>query len=156
MPADAPKSDIAQSPRFEDLPEEFIANFPRHTGFVHHLGLVLDLVTPTRVEAHLDIGDHHLQPYGIVHGGVHATIVETLASTGAAANVASTGKGVVGVANQTDFLRAMRSGHLEAVATPIHPGRTQQLWQVEITRAGDGKAAARGQVRLQVVDLVDL
>ena len=86
------------------------------------------------------------QPYGIVHGGVHAAIIETLASLGAAAWFEQ-GQ-VVGVSNQTDFLRAVREGRLQAVATPIHRGRLQQLWQVEI-RDGTERLVARGQVRLQ-------
>jgi 1,4-dihydroxy-2-naphthoyl-CoA hydrolase len=56
---------------------------------------------------------------------------------------------VVGVANATDFLRAHREGRVDLVAEPVHTGRTQQLWQVVISRATDGKPVARGQVRLQ-------
>ena len=52
----------------------------------------------------------------------------------------------------TDFLRPQREGRLNVVAEPIQQGRTQQLWQVVITRAEDGKAVARGQVRLQNID----
>ena len=55
---------------------------------------------------------------------------------------------MVGVSNQTDFLRAVRDGELSAVGTPVHRGRSQQLWQVEITDA-DERLVARGQVRLQ-------
>ena len=55
----------------------------------------------------------------------------------------------MGVANSTDFLRPHREGRLRVVATPIQQGRTQQLWQVEISRPEDGKLVARGQVRLQ-------
>lgn len=120
-------------------------------GFVAALGLVYDLVSPTRVEAHLDAGPGHFQPYGLVHGGVHATIIETLSSVGAAVNVVDRGKAVVGVSNQTDFLRAQGQGRLRAVAEPLHAGRTQQLWQCVIT-GEDGKVVARGQVRLQVLD----
>jgi acyl-coenzyme A thioesterase PaaI-like protein len=59
----------------------------------------------------------------------------------------------VGVANQTDFLRPHRTGTLEALATPVHQGRTQQLWVTVISRISDGKPVARGQVRLQVVEI---
>ena len=52
------------------------------------------------------------------------------------------------MSNQTDFLRAVRDGELTAVGTPVHRGRSQQLWQVEITDADD-RLVARGQVRLQ-------
>jgi len=140
-------------PRIEGLPEDAAAAMVGGPGdFVDHIGLVIDLVSPTRVEAHLDVGDTHHQPYGIVHGGVHASIVETLASVGAAANVVDRGMGVVGLANSTDFIRAIRDGRILAVAEPVHTGRTQQLWVVTITRERDGKLVARGQVRLQVVD----
>lgn len=91
------------------------------------------------------------QPYGIVHGGVYCSIVETLASHAAAMRAADDGNVVVGVANSTDFLRATREGVLEAVAEPVHVGRSQHLWQVRIWREADGKAVARGQVRLQVL-----
>ena len=55
--------------------------------------------------------------------------------------------GSVGLSNSTDFLRSHREGRLDATATPIHRGRSQQLWLVEITRASDGKTVARGQLR---------
>ena len=54
---------------------------------------------------------------------------------------------VVGVNNNTDFLRATREGTLTAEATPIHRGRTQQLWEVRITDEND-RLVSKGQVRL--------
>jgi acyl-coenzyme A thioesterase PaaI-like protein len=59
--------------------------------------------------------------------------------------------GAVGLSNKTDFLRATTEGVLVGKATPIHRGRTQQLWQVDVTRESDGKLGAQGQVRLQNV-----
>ena len=114
------------------------------------LGLVLDLCSPDRVEAHVVVGPQHHQPYGIVHGGVYCSMVETLASVAGALRVLADRKIVVGVSNTTDFLRATREGRLDATATPVHVGRLQHLWQVEVARA-DGRLAARGQVRLQVL-----
>ena len=87
------------------------------------------------------------QPFGIQHGGVYCSVVETAASVGGSLWLGDRGQ-VVGVSNQTDFLRAVREGELTAVGTPVHRGRSQQLWQVEITD-GDGRLVARGQVRLQ-------
>lgn len=115
------------------------------------LGLEFDLLSPDRVEAHVEVGPQHHQPYGIVHGGVYCSMVETLASVAAAMRVLADGRIVVGVSNTTDFLRATREGRLVATATPVHVGRLQHLWQVEVARE-DGKLAARGQVRLQVLD----
>jgi 1,4-dihydroxy-2-naphthoyl-CoA hydrolase len=115
------------------------------------LALELDEVSLRHVRAHVDCGPRHHQPYGIVHGGVWCAIVESLASFGAAMHAAAQDRLVVGVANATDFLRAHRTGRVDALAEPIHIGRSQQLWQVMLTRAEDGKAVARGQVRLQSV-----
>lgn len=120
-------------------------------GYVRHLGLVIDEVGAERVTGHIEVGPHHHQPYGIVHGGLYCSIVETLASYGAGYRASSDGALVVGVHNSTHFLRAHRKGRLDAVATPVHVGRTHQLWLVEISRASDGKSVARGEVRLQVV-----
>ena len=120
-------------------------------AFVRGIGLEITEVAVDRVAGVLDAGPQHHQPYGLVHGGVYAAIVETPASFGAAASVAERGDAVVGVSNATDFLRPHRTGRLRAVATPLHQGRTHQLWEVAITREADGKMVARGQVRLQVL-----
>jgi len=118
----------------------------------HTLGLVWDRAALDEVHAHLEVDDHHRQPYGIVHGGVWCSVVESLASVAGALHVGADGRYVVGVSNATDFLRSHREGRIDAVATPIHIGRSQQLWQVVLARASDGKAVARGQVRLTNID----
>ena len=114
--------------------------------FVNWLGLELLEVSGDKVVAAWDVRPDHHQPYGIVHGGVHCSVIETVASV-AAATWYERGQ-VVGVANQTDFLRAVRDGRLTATGTPIHRGRLQQLWLVEI-RDENERIVARGQVRLQ-------
>lgn len=116
-------------------------------GYNRWLGLELLEITGDRVVAAYDLRPDHLQPYGIVHGGVHCSVIETVASTGGAIWFGERGK-VVGVSNQTDFLRAVRDGRLVATGLPIHRGRLQQLWAVEIRDTGE-RLVARGQVRLQ-------
>lgn len=114
------------------------------------IGLDVQEIGPDRVLAVLDVDERHHQPYGVVHGGIYCSIIETIASYGAVSWAAESGIiGAVGVSNATDFLRSHRTGRLRAVATPIHRGRTQQLWQVTIARDEDGVLVARGQVRLQ-------
>jgi 1,4-dihydroxy-2-naphthoyl-CoA hydrolase len=106
---------------------------------------------PTRVTGSIAADERHHQPWGLIHGGLYATAVESFATTGAFEAVKDQGMQAVGVSNHTDFLRPHRSGRLEVAATPVHQGRTQQLWQVEVRRPEDGKLVARGQVRLQNV-----
>jgi 1,4-dihydroxy-2-naphthoyl-CoA hydrolase len=122
-------------------------------GFEKHLGIEHIELTADRVELACEITPDLLQPYGIVHGGVHCSLVETAASYGAAIWFHERGQ-VVGVANHTNFLRAARAGRLRAVATPIHRGRTQQLWQVDLTDE-TGRAVARGEVRLANIASAD-
>jgi 1,4-dihydroxy-2-naphthoyl-CoA hydrolase len=113
------------------------------------IGLRWETFALDRVTASVECGEQHHQPYGIVHGGVWCAVVESLASIAGALHAAVSGDVVVGVSNATDFIRAHRTGRVDAVAEPVHVGRTQQLWQVTIRRASDGKVVARGQVRLQ-------
>ena len=101
----------------------------------------------TRARASMVLDERHHQPFGIVHGGVYAIAVEGLASAGACAAVEDRGLVAVGTTNTTDFLRPFSRGTLDLLATPLFQGRTQQLWQVDITRE-DGKLVARGQLRL--------
>jgi uncharacterized protein (TIGR00369 family) len=116
-------------------------------GWVKHLGLEILEANPDGVRARWTVTPEHHQPYGIVHGGVYCTVIETLASLAGAVWYGDRGR-VVGVSNSTDFLRAVREGELTAVASPVHRGRLQQLWLVEI-RGADERMVARGQVRLQ-------
>lgn len=120
-------------------------------AFMRLLGLSFEEVGPDRVVATFDTGSDHHQPWGIVHGGVFASVIETVASTGAYVAVKDRGQLAVGVTNITDFLRPHREGKLRAVAEPLQQGKTQQLWQVVIERE-DGKGVARGQVRLQNIE----
>ena len=111
------------------------------------IGLEMPEATGDRVVGVWTVTPQLHQPFGIVHGGIHCTVVETLCSVGAALWLAGAGT-VVGVSNTTDFFRAVSEGTLTSVAEPIHRGRSQQVWVVQTTD-GQGRMVARGQVRLQ-------
>lgn len=120
--------------------------------FMRLLGLEFDELGPIRVVGHFECGPALHQPWGAVHGGVYASVVETAATTGAYLAVRERGQIAVGITNTTHFLRPEREGRLDVIATAVHQGRSTQLWEVEIVRAGDGRPVARGSVRLQNVD----
>ena len=123
-------------------------------GLDRTLGFAYDEFGPDRVVASWTVDERHLQGYGIVHGGVHCSVVESSASVGAAIWFADRGK-VVGVSNHTNFLRSAKVGDtLTATATPLHRGRLQQLWLVEIDDQA-GRRIARGEVRLQNLPAAD-
>lgn len=127
-----------------------MVDFHAGINYVTHSDIEITEATADRCVGRVAVRPHHHQPYGVVHGGLYCTLVETLASTGAALWAMEQGlMGCVGVNNSTDFLRSVREGVLVGEATPIHRGRTQQLWDVSVTREEDGKLVARGRVRLQ-------
>jgi len=120
-------------------------------GFNDFVGMRIVEAGADSVELSLTIEPRHHQVHGIVHGGVWCTLIETAASIGAGVWLGDAGD-AVGVSNQTDFLRVMRTGTATARATPIHRGRRQQLWLVVITDDEGERVVARGQVRIQNVE----
>ena len=116
------------------------------SGFDSLIGFTVTEITAEQVVGTLPVRPDLHQPYGILHGGVYAAMVETAASIGGAVWFGDRGH-VVGVSNTTNFLKATREGTLTAVATPLQRGRTQQLWNVAITD-DTGRLVASGQVRL--------
>jgi uncharacterized protein (TIGR00369 family) len=120
-------------------------------GWVSAMGIKLVRATRDEVVAEMEIGPQHRQAYGIVHGGVHCGIIETLASVGAALNAMPEGKSVVGLENHTSFLRAVRSGKLRAVAKPLTRGRRSHVWEGSV-HDEQGRLVATGRVRLMVLE----
>ena len=116
------------------------------------LEIDFEVVGSTRVKGSIAADERHHQPWGLVHGGLYTTAIESFATVGAYEAVKDRGQQAVGVSNVTDFLRPHRAGRLQVVAVAVQQGRTQQLWQVEIRRPDDGKLIARGNVRLQNVE----
>ncbi|WP_437126399.1 PaaI family thioesterase [Nocardia mangyaensis] len=131
---------------FADITPELMTKASEGT-FTDLIGLRFTEVSADRVAGEWEVRPQLHQPAGIQNGGVYCTVIETLASVGAGVWFGDRGS-VVGVNNNTDFLRAVREGVLTGEATPIHRGRSQQLWIVVITDA-EGRTVARGQVRLQ-------
>jgi uncharacterized protein (TIGR00369 family) len=123
------------------------------SAFMSATAFTIGEATGTRVTGTVETGPDQHTPWGVVHGGLYCAVVESAASIGASAAVADRGQFAVGVNNSTDFLRPMTAGRLDVLAEPVQQGRTLQLWQVQLTRADDGKLVARGQVRLQNVPL---
>jgi uncharacterized protein (TIGR00369 family) len=109
-------------------------DLPAHVehGFDGLYGLELIELTDERVCGRVVVRDELKQPAGLVHGGVHAAIAESLASFGTAIAVMPEGKLAMGLSNQTSFLRPITQGVIDAKATRRHRGRTTWVWEIEI------------------------
>lgn len=109
------------------------SRFGRVTGFDALYGLEVLEVTEELVRAQVSVRDELLQPSGLVHGGVLASISETLASLGTMAVVFAEGSAAMGASNSTSFLRPIADGTIHARALRRHRGRTSWVWDVELT-----------------------
>lgn len=117
------------------------------TGWIKAMDIVIISASPDEVTAEWTVAEKHHQGYGIVHGGVHSGVIETLASIGAAIVAMPRNQRVVGLENHTSFIRAVRDGKLRAVARPVTRGRSTQVWEAWI-RDADERLVAQGSVRL--------
>lgn len=99
-----------------------------------------------------DVKEKHLQPHGIVHGGVHCGAVEDACSAGAGIVAMARGQAVVGVENHTSFIRAVRAGRVRVTATPLSRGRRSQVWEAT-ARNEAGEIVSTGRVRLLCLDV---
>jgi uncharacterized protein (TIGR00369 family) len=120
-------------------------------GFDTAMGFRFVQATRDEVIIEYDIGPNHLQPYGIVHGGVHCAAIESTCSTGAGLDALARGHSVVGVENHTSFIRAARAGRVRVTATPLTRGRRSQVWEAT-ARDEQGRIIATGRVRLLCLD----
>lgn len=119
-------------------------------GFLGTLGAKLERSTAEEVRITMPVTRAHLQPFGILHGGVHCSLIETAASIGAWV-AAGSDKKVVGVENHTSFLKPAKEGALlTARATPVSVGRRAHLWTVDVTDQ-QHRLLATGRVRLMVL-----
>jgi 1,4-dihydroxy-2-naphthoyl-CoA hydrolase len=120
-------------------------------GWSEVMGIHFVRATADEVIAEVEIGPQHHQAYGIVHGGMHSGLIETVASVGAALAALPRGQSVVGLENHTSFLNAVREGKLRATARPLMRGRRTQVWEATITDT-EGRAVASGQVRFLALE----
>jgi 1,4-dihydroxy-2-naphthoyl-CoA hydrolase len=139
---------MTADPRAAAGPSLAAGSLEEASAFLRAAGLVVDEVTSVRVTGHLQLGPDHHTPWGIVHGGVYTTAIESAASIGASTAVRDQGLVAVGLTNSTHFLRSLTAGRVKLEAAVLSQGRTQQLWRVDITDES-GRLIAHGEVRLQ-------
>jgi 1,4-dihydroxy-2-naphthoyl-CoA hydrolase len=123
---------------------------PTHAGTLDEvLGFEALEVGPELARARAEVGRHLMQPFGLVHGGVYATMAESLASRATYEAVADAGNIAVGLSNQTSFLRPILAGHVNAVARRRHSGKTTWIWDVEMTD-DEGRLCALSRMTIAV------
>jgi 1,4-dihydroxy-2-naphthoyl-CoA hydrolase len=119
-----------------------LARFGRRLPpFPRYLGIELISVEPDRLVAELTVREETSNGQGAMHGGAIMAVADTLGAIGTLINLPE-GVGTTTLESKTNFIGAAPIGaRLVAEATPLHRGRTTQVWQTRISRA-DGKLVA--------------
>jgi 1,4-dihydroxy-2-naphthoyl-CoA hydrolase len=119
------------------------------SNFDAHLGTEWIQLDPDDARARIEMRDELRQPYGILHGGVYSSLVESLCSYATATAVYPDGMIAMGQSIEVSFLRPVGSGHAEARAVARHRGRTTWVWQVEVVD-DDGRLCAVAKMTMAV------
>jgi uncharacterized protein (TIGR00369 family) len=130
-------------------PQQPFSDLP---GFDRLYGLEVLAASDDEVRAQVEVRDELRQPAGLVHGGVFASIAESICSLATWRAVAGAGQSAQGLSNQTSFLRPIVDGTIHAVARRRHRGRTTWVWEVDITD-DDGRLCALVRMTVAVRDL---
>jgi 1,4-dihydroxy-2-naphthoyl-CoA hydrolase len=119
---------------------------------VSHLGIEFTVIGDDYVEATMPVDSRTIQPMGLLHGGATVALAETLGSIAATLTLDLTKKYAVGLEINTNHLRAMRSGKVTGKATPIHIGKTTQVWSIEV-RNDENKKVAISRITMAILDV---
>src|SRR6266487_1993357 len=114
-------------------------------SYLDKLGIAITEATKERVVASLPVVGN-TQPDGFLHGGATCSLIESLASLGAAGVAGWPDRLVMGQQQTTSFLGTATDGYVRGVATPVHIGRTTHVWNVDVTHVESGKLIASGRV----------
>jgi uncharacterized protein (TIGR00369 family) len=121
-----------------------------HRGhYSEKLGIEFEEVGPERLTATMPV-EGNTQPFGFLHGGATMSLIETLASFGAALNAGLSDRVVMGQQQTCNFISTATCERVRGVATPVHVGRTTHVWDVDVTDADTGKRIAAGRVTMAV------
>jgi 1,4-dihydroxy-2-naphthoyl-CoA hydrolase len=110
-------------------------------GFAELIGTEWIALDPNAARARIRVEDHHLQPFGVVHGGVYAALAESLCSAATYEAVKENDEVALGMANSASFLRPITEGHVNALARARQRGRTVWIWDVELSDDEDRPCA---------------
>ena len=137
-----------------DGPDPETPSLPESLGGVAALlDIAIETASPERVVATMPVTPDHHQPFGLLHGGVSVVLAETAASVGGVL-AAPDGKGAAGLEVNANHVRPVEDGLLTATATPLHTGRTTQVWAVKI-RDADDRLVCASRCTLAVIDAPD-
>jgi len=120
-------------------------------NMVSHLGIEYTDIGPDFISAKMPVDNRTRQPFGLLHGGASAALIETLGSVGSSLCIDLSTQTPVGIEINANHLRAVREGYVFGTAKAIHLGRRTHVWDVTITDE-QGKRVCVGRLTVMIVD----
>jgi uncharacterized protein (TIGR00369 family) len=117
------------------------------------LGMELVALTDEYLEGRMPVDGRTHQPMGLLHGGASVALAETLGSIGAATRIDNTKQACVGLEINANHLKGVRDGWVRGRATPLHIGRSTQVWEIRITHEETGVLVCISRITMAVIDL---
>lgn len=106
------------------------------------MGIIVTKVDKTEIRGQITIQESHMAPNGYLHAGTVITLADTCAGYGCVANLPQEASGFTTVELKSNHVGTAREGIIECVATPVHKGRTTQVWDAIVTHKDTGKTIA--------------
>jgi len=106
------------------------------------LGIVVTDISNTEVRAEIEIKESHMAPNGFLHAGTVVTLADTSCGNGCIVNLPAGASGFTTIELKSNHLGTARDGTIECVATPVHTGRTTQVWDAVVSHKQSGKKIA--------------
>lgn len=104
---------------------------------------------PDHALVRIEMRDELRQPFGLMHGGVMSSLVESVCSRTTALAVHGDGMAAMGQSISVSFLRPITEGSAEVHARARHRGRTTWVWDAEV-RDAEGRLCALAQMTIAV------
>ena len=118
------------------------------------LGIELTAVTDDYLEGRMPVDGRTHQPMGLLHGGASVALAETLGSVAAALRLPDrTRQACVGLEINANHLKGVRDGWVRGRATPVHVGRSTQVWEIRINHEETGALVCISRITMAVIDL---
>jgi 1,4-dihydroxy-2-naphthoyl-CoA hydrolase len=125
-----------KTPTAEELNQRGAENLPGH------LGIVITHVGPSEVRSELPVRKALMAPNGFLHAGSVVTLADTSAGYGCVANLPDGATGFTTIELKSNHLGTARDGTIECTATPVHLGKTTQVWDSVVKHRETGKTIA--------------
>ncbi len=118
---------------------------------LEHLGIEFLEIGNDYLTARMPVNEKTMQPFGILHGGASVSLAETLGSMAASLSIDSNEKICVGIEINSNHIKSVREGHVIGKTTPIHVGKSTQIWEIRITNS-DNQLINISRLTLAVID----